>query len=149
MTRQQTQSIALSVLAVVLVAVYVRACAPKRSAPGAAVPSATVPVQPPAEVPSGPAALAPQEVLAQREAQRLRASELNWNRDPFTRGRTGAVGGFTLSGILWDTQQPIAIINGQMLQVGEELDGYRVADIGQDHVSLTDGTHTYQLLIAP
>ena len=149
MTRRQKQSAMLAALAVVLVAVYVRAFMPKRSAQQSAVPSTAVSVQPPAEVPSGPAALAPQEVLAQREAQRLRASELNWNRDPFTRGRTGAVGGFTLSGILWDTQQPIAIINGQMLRVGEELDGYRVADIGQDHASLTDGTHTYQLLIAP
>ena len=149
MTRQRKQSLLLAALVVVLAAVYVRAFAPKRSASSAAVPSTAVPASPPAEGLSGPAASAPEEVLAQREAQRLHASELNWNRDPFTRGRTGAVGGFTLSGILWDTQRPIAIINGQMLQVGEELDGYRVADISQDHVSLTDGTHTYQLLIAP
>ena len=148
MTRRQTQSVTLAGLMVVLIAVYVRAFLPKRSVPRAAMPSNAAPEQP-TTVPAGPAAPSPQEVLAQREAQRARADGLSWNRDPFTRGRTGAVGGFALSGILWDTQQPIAIINGQMLRVGEELDGYRVAEIGQDHVSLTDGTHTYQLLIAP
>ena len=148
MSRSQKQLLALALLVVVLIGVFLRAFAPRRAASRAAA-SAEAAAEPMPAASTIPGVSAPQEVLARREAQRARASELSWNRDPFTRGRSVAVGGFTLSGILWDAQQPIAIINGQMLQVGEELDGYRVAEIAQDRVSLTDGTHTYQLLIAP
>ena len=85
-----------------------------------------------------------------RAVQRSRAGQLAWNRDPFTRGRgIGLGGGFTLSGILWDASAPIAIINGQMVHVGEELDGYRVVEITQDRVSISDGAQTHQLLISP
>ena len=149
MNRLQRQALIFGILVCVMAAVYARAFALRRSARRPAVPPTAASAQRPVGVSAGPDVSSPQEVLAHREAQRAYAGGLSWNRDPFARGRTGAVGGFTLSGILWDAQQPIAIINGQMLQVGEELDGYRVADIGQDHVSLTDGTHTYQLLIAP
>lgn len=87
---------------------------------------------------------------AQRAAQAARAEELTWSRDPFRSGGGGGpTGGFTLSGILWDANAPIAIINGQMLRSGETIDGYRVTQIGQDRVSLTDGEQSVQLLIAP
>ena len=148
MNRRQKQSVILGALVCVMAVVYVRAFAPRTPVTRATVPSKTAPDAPVAAL-AAPGTLAPQEVIARREAQRARASELSWNRDPFTLGRGTGPGGFTLSGILWDTQRPIAIINGQMLQVGEELDGYRVAEISQDRVSLTDGAHTYQLLIAP
>jgi hypothetical protein len=85
-----------------------------------------------------------------RQAQRQRLAELKWSRDPFTLGSTGGeIGSLALSGILWDATQPIAIINGSMVQVGEEVDGYRIVEISQDHVSLSDGAETFQLRIAP
>jgi len=55
----------------------------------------------------------------------------------------------TLSGILWDANQPMAIINGQTLHVGDHLEGYRVTDITQARVSVSDGTQILQLLVAP
>lgn len=148
MTPRQKQLMALGTLVFVMVAVYARAFAPRRPTPRANALPAALEVS----VVTPEALNAPdlQEIASRREAQRERAAELGWNRDPFVRGRgAGPMGGFTLSGILWDTQQPIAIINGEMLHVGQALDGYRVAEIAQDRVSLTDGTHTYQLLIAP
>ena len=54
-----------------------------------------------------------------------------------------------LSGILWDAVTPMAIINGQTLHVGEKLEGYEVIQILQDHVVLSDGTTTSELLLAP
>lgn len=90
------------------------------------------------------------EPSVQREAQRQRATLLAWGRDPFARGAgAGQISGLNLSGILWDASAPIAIINGQMLRVGEELEGYRVTEITQDRVLLTDGAHTVSLHIAP
>jgi hypothetical protein len=86
----------------------------------------------------------------QREAQRERSVRLVWGRDPFAwtvKSRQGTE--LNLSGILWDASQPIAIINGRMLYVGEALEGYRVVEISHDRVSVTDGAQTFQLFITP
>ena len=75
---------------------------------------------------------------------------LAWRRDPFTRGAAlDQMSGLTLSGIMWDPQLPMAIINGQTVRVGEELEGYEVLRISEDRVSVTDGTDTFHLRIAP
>ena len=88
------------------------------------------------------------DAVPTRQAQHDRASRLAWGRDPFTGGDAGAeVSGFDLSGILWDATQPIAIINGQMLRIGDALEGYRVTQIAQDSVSLSDGSQTLTLTI--
>ena len=85
-----------------------------------------------------------------REAQRQHLAGLEWDRDPFTRSAAGdQASELDLSGILWDPSQPMAIINGEMVQVGDELDDYRVLEIGPDHVSLTDGTEAFKLEISP
>ena len=54
-----------------------------------------------------------------------------------------------VSGILWDTTQPLAVINGQTVRVGQELDGYQIIEISPDRVSVTDGTETFQLRLSP
>ena len=90
------------------------------------------------------------DVTAQREEQRQRATRLAWSRDPFTLSPTSVQGGeLTLSGIMWDTHQPIAVINGRLVGVGAELEGYRVVDILEDRVDVTDGTQTFHLTISP
>ena len=43
----------------------------------------------------------------------------------------------------------MAIINGAMVRVGEELDGYRVTEIAPDHVVLNDGSQSITLQTAP
>ena len=75
---------------------------------------------------------------------------LAWRRDPFTKGAAmGERSGLTLSGILWDPNAPLAILNGQMVRVGDEIGGYHVLEITQDHVAVSDGTHTIDLRLAP
>ena len=86
--------------------------------------------------------------LETRRAQRDQGARLSWRRDPFLRGgAAGGPAGLTLEGILWDAASPIAMINGQMLRVGEEIEGYRVTGIRQDRVSLTDGSGAYELSV--
>ena len=85
-----------------------------------------------------------------REMQRDRMTAVEWDRDPFARSPAAqSAGALTLSGILWDAQAPIAIVNGQMLRAGEEVGGFRVVEIRQDRVIVTDGTQTLQLSTAP
>lgn len=87
---------------------------------------------------------------AVRQAQQNRFESLTWGRDPFGRDLAGeGVSGLVLSGILWDAQRPVAIINGAMVQVGEELDGYRIVSIGRDAATMSDGAQTFQLQLAP
>ena len=90
------------------------------------------------------------ERLATRAAQRERSSAATWRRDPFVLERQGA-GSDELSctGILWDAQRPVALINGRAVQPGEEVDGYQVVEISRDRVSLSDGTRTIQLHVTP
>lgn len=139
------QVAALGVLLVVMAGVYARAF--RRPAPSAA-PST------PAALPEGRAPVAGMVdqdpgLSARREAQRAGLEELAWARDPFSRGPARGQKELTLSGILWDAAQPLAIINGETLQPGETIDGFRVLSIEPASVVMTDGTETLQLQIAP
>ena len=150
MKRSQQQAALLGGLVIVMIAVYARASRSARSSEPAAPAGADQP-QASGETPSSGESAPPAlpDRSAQRETQRQEAERLAWARDPFTRGQAEGEGAsLTLSGILWDAHQPLAIINGQMLQVGEEYEGYRVVEITQNRVSLTDGVQTLQLSIA-
>lgn len=64
---------------------------------------------------------------------------LEIKRDPFFRqvvGSTSAVEEPYLSGIVWDSAFPSAIINGKIVGVGEEIVGHIVTDIQRDRVIL-------------
>ncbi len=85
---------------------------------------------------------------AQREEQRRRAGTLEWRRDPFTSTSSGVVEesrDWHLSGILWDPARPLAIINGQTVQVGDQLGAYRIVSITRETVTISDGTATTTL----
>ena len=69
---------------------------------------------------------------------------------PFLAGQQGqATGDVALSGILWDAAHPLAIMNGAPVSVGDAVDGFQVLDIAPDHVTLSDGTTTYDVRLAP
>ena len=153
MTRAHQQKAVLGALVCVMVAVYVRAFRPAAGQATAPAPEAS-----PEAVGTAPAESAGALDVAQpmpdhsvqRRAQQDHAATLGWARDPFTRSAgTGELSGFSLAGILWDERDPIAMINGQPVRAGDELEGYRIVSIGRDRVSLSDGTDTYQLLLAP
>jgi hypothetical protein len=150
MSRSQRQLTILIALIGIMIAVYANMLRPSPSS-GALSPKAVQMGREKASTGEIETAAAPSpDRMIRRQAQRNYSASLPWSRDPFGRGSAeGALNGFTLSGILWDSTQPIAIINGQPLRIGEEVDGYRIVEIAQDRVSLTDGTQTHQLLITP
>ena len=146
MARPQQQLIVFVMLLGVLVAVYVRAF--RNPAGGSSTSPSSVPAE--SAAPSAALELPVAVPSVQRDAQRDRARALTWSRDPFTRGASAGEGsGLALSGILWDPTHPMAIINGTTVHVGDEFEGYRILDIALDHVSVSDGTNTFQLLIVP
>ena len=150
MSKSQQQAALLGVLMAVMIGVYVRALKPSHHA--GATPSGTS-SQEHAAAPHEEGQVEAAELLpvaAQRAAQRERAAQLGWTRDPFTHGASvGLMGGFTLSGILWDATAPIAMVNGQMVSVGDTVEGYRVTEIRIDRVLLSDGEQTHELLVSP
>ncbi|MDP3768371.1 MAG: hypothetical protein Q8S13_10175 [Dehalococcoidia bacterium] len=137
------QASILAVLLVVMAAVYARAF----RRPGPAAVSSTATDQGAASVRREPGP--DPELASRRVAQRVALEQLTWERDPFSRGPARGHGELTLSGILWDAARPIAIINGETLQPGEEIDGFRIVSIEPTRVVVTDGTQTLQLQIVP
>lgn len=137
MSRAKKQLVALGVLVLVMGAVYAKRW-------GAAPASEEKPQ--PASVAPADRAVSKQG-SAGRQVQRERAAELAWGRDPFNPPTLTAAspGGLHLSGILWDPVQPLAVINGQTAVVGDTVGRYRVTQILQDRVTLTDGTQTLYL----
>ena len=55
---------------------------------------------------------------------------------------------FGLKGISWDAGQPLAIIDGVVVGVGDEISGKRVIRIDRDKVILEDGITQYELRLA-
>ena len=146
MSKSQQQLAALAGLVVIMLAVYIKAFRPAPPTPAAGPKTAgtasdTLPTVTASRLPmlEGP-----------REAQRQRLAALKWERDPFTRGSAaGSLNGLSLNGILFDATRPMAIINGTMVEVGQELEGYQVVAITSDSVLLNDGTEQVQLQVSP
>ena len=71
----------------------------------------------------------------------------SWDRNPFVpKGTPGAFGGnFTLEGIMWNKENPEAMINNVIVRRGDNLSGYKVIEIRKDKVVLSDGTEDFIL----
>jgi type II secretory pathway component PulC len=62
---------------------------------------------------------------------------LGWQRDPFFPDQTaGFAGPVALTGIVWDEKKPIAMVNDQVLAVGDQIQGYTVTRINRDAIVL-------------
>lgn len=146
MTRTQQQVAILAGLGVVAALIYGRGLVRAPSSKPAVDHAASVAPDQPTQ-PDQPLRRAYKS--ATRAQQLAHAGSLAWGRDPFLRAGGGDVPGLTLSGILWDPSDAIAIINGQMLHVGQECDGFLVVEIQPDRVTVSDGVTTYQLSTAP
>lgn len=77
------------------------------------------------------------------EPARNKARVLNWARCPFSgkiysTGKTEAVN-LRLAGILWDTKNPQALINGRVVQEGDTIGDFVVIKILTDKVKLLHG----------
>lgn len=77
-----------------------------------------------------------------------RTNYTTWVRDPFSPQATSAIKSFrrpVLGGILWDEEKPMAIINDEVVKIGDKIGSNTVVDIKQDMVILSDGTSNFEL----
>lgn len=67
--------------------------------------------------------------------------ELQWGRDPFAlpgQGVTIQTGGqFVLSAVVWDENRPLAVVDGEVVKIGQQINGYTVSKINKENVVLT------------
>ena len=49
--------------------------------------------------------------------------------EPRTPRSGGATGSIHVEGVMWDAARPLAIVNGEVHRVGDEVEGYRVTAI--------------------
>jgi len=74
------------------------------------------------------------------------AKDLEVKRDPFYEVPVESLGvSLYLSGILWDEEVPAAIINDEIVEIGDEIAGSTVIDIKEDSVILNDGSRNFEL----
>jgi hypothetical protein len=76
-----------------------------------------------------------------------KSSYPSWGRNPFSpqAAPIRASRGPILNGIMWDREKPMAIINDNIVKVGDRVGLNLVVDIKQDKVILNDGTHDFEL----
>ena len=86
-------------------------------------------------------------IFLTRRAQRSGYSY--WGRNPFSISgtRIWRLGALTINGILWDKKNPLAIINEEIVKVGDKIDSNTVVGIEQDRVILNDGSKDIELLL--
>ncbi len=84
-------------------------------------------------------------ILTQRVAKRTNYT--SWGRNPFTLQKTSskAFKGLILGGIMWDKEKPMAIINEEIVKIGDNVSGNIVVDIKQGRVILNDGVKDFEL----
>jgi hypothetical protein len=72
-----------------------------------------------------------------------------WGSDPFVRDwvMVNELANLKLKAITLGGERPYALINDQILQVGDEISGKRVVKIEADNVTLEQGGRTFTLLL--
>ena len=95
--------------------------------------------------------LAPAKKITTAKRVTRRTNYTSWGRSPFLLKRdvVKTVAGFTLNGILWDEEAPQAIINDNVVGIGDEIRGNTVVDIKEDRVVFSDGYSNFELEIGP
>ena len=74
--------------------------------------------------------------------------KMDFKRDPFSQQSLSDLKesqDLHLSGILWDEANPTAIINGQIITVGGEINGKKIVEIKKDKVILEADGQTTEL----
>lgn len=71
----------------------------------------------------------------------------SWGRNPFIlkEVREKKKAELALNGILWDKDNPKAVINDAIVGVGDSIGENKIVSIEQDHVILNDGTSDIKL----
>lgn len=78
--------------------------------------------------------------------KRLKSEFKSLGRDPFSLGKEAAsLADLNLIGILWDESFPQAIINGEIVKVGDVINNNKVVEIKRDKVILSEGKNRVEL----
>lgn len=85
------------------------------------------------------------ETPFKRSAKRTGYSD--WGRNPFVLPEIRDSLEVALNGILWDRENPRAIINNKNVKVGDKTGLYTVEEISKDTVVLTDGIRRLELRV--
>ena len=72
------------------------------------------------------------------ERKKARTSYADWNRNPFVLSESPKAS--VLEGIMWDAVNPKAIINGDIVGVGDSVSSGVITDIQQASVTIKNGT---------
>jgi len=72
------------------------------------------------------------------ERKKAKTSYTEWGRNPFTLSASPKAS--VLEGILWDAQDPKAMINGRILGIGEKVGSGEITDIQRTSVTIKTGT---------
>lgn len=72
-----------------------------------------------------------------------------WGADPFVRDwvMVNELANLRLKAITLGGERPYALINDQILQIGDQIGGKRIASIESDNVTLEQGGRTFTLLL--
>lgn len=101
-----------------------------------------------------PAKGAKEEAVESSEDKRPKREPIqfeNWGRDPFVQARRSfddaqAISGLRLGGISTKGADSYALINKQILRIGDSIEGLIVTRIESDRVLLSKGGQTYVLM---
>lgn len=78
--------------------------------------------------------------------EQAKAGSMESGRDPFVFGQAAAApGDLVLSGIVWDEESPSAIINGEIVRIGRQIDGRKIIDIQKTKIILSEDGQIYEL----
>jgi len=85
-------------------------------------------------------------------SETVSGDDMSWGRDPFLLGssnvqRPGNMGDMALNGIMADKENPYAIINNDVVKLGDKVNGMIVIEINEKNVVLEDNgqKHTLEL----
>lgn len=86
-------------------------------------------------------------VVRAKIARKKRSAYKDWGRNPFVAGleTVSSHSALALGGIVYDKKDSYVIINDQLLHVGDQVNGNKVIDIGQDRVILNNGSKDIEL----
>jgi len=90
--------------------------------------------------------------LAEAKTPKAQAAQkkLTWGRDPFKLVKTKAkayIRDLILNVIIWDQDNPYAIINGEVVVSGDNIQGNLVVYIGKRSVILDNGSEQFELKV--
>ena len=79
--------------------------------------------------------------------QASRSGYTSWGRSPFVPIEVFVkrLHRFTLNGIVWDKASPRAIINNNIVRIGDKIEDATVVDIEKEKVILNDGIKDFDL----